>query len=321
MNLRIVGFAIVLAVAVASWMLTCAAWRFDEVRAGVIPLEARDFARPTVVTLGTAGAAANQNRRGPCTAVALDGTVVLVDAGRGVAESLRAARIPASQPDVVLLTNLLPENVVGLDDLVAAAWRLGRRDPIRVIGPDGTREVALAAARDVADGAVARARALGDDPAPPAFDAVEVQDGFADRDGGIDFRAAGLPGGPLPALAWRLEAQGRSVVVSGTGWGADALVQAASGADVLVHDAAFVPTPEQAAQLGVEEDPARLRREAGLHTGLDEAGSIAQRAGVDTLVLVRLRPPPVFDLQVTSVVDDAFDGRIVVADDGEEIAP
>ena len=48
---------------------------------------------------------------------------------------------------------------------------------------------------------------------------------------------------------------------------------------------------------------------------------VAQRAGVRTLVLVRLRPPPVYDLQVTSVVGRRFDGRIVLPEDGDEIRP
>jgi hypothetical protein len=48
---------------------------------------------------------------------------------------------------------------------------------------------------------------------------------------------------------------------------------------------------------------------------------VAQRAGVGSLALVRLRPPPVYALQVTSRVDDHFAGRILVPDDGDEIRP
>ena len=68
-------------------------------------------------------------------------------------------------------------------------------------------------------------------------------------------------------------------------------------------------------------EPERLRREAAFHTGIDEVGGLARRAGVETLVLVRLRPPPVYDIQLTSVIADEFPGRIVIADDGDEITP
>ena len=79
-------------------------------------------------------------------------------------------------------------------------------------------------------------------------------------------RAAALPGGPLDALAYRFEASGRSIVVSGTGWAPDALVGFARGASVLVHEAAFIPEPEIARELGIDAEAERLRREIALHT-------------------------------------------------------
>ena len=321
MTFRVAGLAIALAVGVLSWMLTCAAWQFDRVAAGVLPLDPRGFERLTLVTLGTAGAAEDHNRRGTAIAVGVGERVVLVDAGRGVAEALRAAEIPVSQPEAVLLTNLLPENTVGLDDLLAAAWLAGRREPLLLVGPPGTAALADAVVAAVAPGSVARARALGDDETPPAFDAVEVASEWEASRGGLALSAGALPGGPLPALAWRVAAGGRSAVIGGTGWGSEVLERFARGAELLVHDAGYVPTAEEARELGVEEDPERLAREAELLTHLDEVGAIARRAGVGALVLVRLRPPPVYDLQITMRVDDHFEGRIAVAQDGDEFTP
>jgi hypothetical protein len=117
---RIIGLSVALAVAAASWALTCGAWQYDQVLAGIAPLEPRRFNRLTLITIGTGGAAENPRRNGPCTAIGWGSRVVLVDAGRGVAEALRAAEIPASQPDTIFLTSLLPESTVGLDDLLFA---------------------------------------------------------------------------------------------------------------------------------------------------------------------------------------------------------
>ena len=50
-------------------------------------------------------------------------------------------------------------------------------------------------------------------------------------------------------------------------------------------------------------------------------GGLAARAGVDQLVLVRLRPPPVYDLQVTQIVGEDYEGKIVIPEDGDEITP
>jgi ribonuclease BN (tRNA processing enzyme) len=130
-----------------------------------------------------------------------------------------------------------------------------------------------------------------------------------------------MPGGPLPALGWRFEADGRSAVVGGMGWAPDALVALARGADVLGHEAVYVPSPQIAREAGLDVSPEELARQARLHTSIEAVGALAQRAGVATLVLVRLRPPPVYSIQITSEVDDSFQGRIVVADDGDEIRP
>jgi ribonuclease BN (tRNA processing enzyme) len=318
-RLRLVAFLLVLGVAVASWAVTCGTWRMQRVAEGVVPLDPRRFPRLTVITVGTGGAYENPDRGGPATALALDAEVLLVDAGRAVAEGLRAARIPVSQPGVVLLTSLLPENTVGLDDLLLTGWLEGREAPLRLVGPVGTRALAadlLAAHRR---GVEARAASLDLPPAGARLEASEVDDAWSARLGGIEVRAAALPGGPTPALAYRFQAQERSVVVGGHGWGGEALQALASGADLLIHEATVVPPPELGEELGVA--PERLRREAELHAQMEEVGALAQRAGVTTLALVRMRPPPTYDFQVTQAIGDAFAGRIVVADDGDELRP
>lgn len=320
-NVRLVGFVLGLGVVAACWALTCAAWRFDEVAKGVVPLEPRDFPSLTLLTLGTGGAYENPARRGPATAVALGRRVVLVDAGRGVAESLRAAKLPVAQPDLLLLTHLLPENTVGLDDLLLTGWLGGRTTPLRVIGPPGTRALVEGLAAGHAGAIAALGSALDLPLAGASATALEIEDAWSESEGALSVRAAALPGGPLDARAYRFEASGRSIVVSGTGWAPDALAGFARGASVLVHEAAFVPGPEVVRELGIDAHAERLRREAALHTALADVGALAARAGVGTLVLVRLRPPPVFDLQITSLVDDGFGGRIVIANDGEEITP
>jgi ribonuclease BN (tRNA processing enzyme) len=289
--------------------------------AGVVPLDPRRFDGFALVAVGTGGARENPRRLGPATAVARGEGVALVDAGRGLAEALRTARIPARQPDTVYLTSLLPENTAGLDDLLATGWLDGREKPLRVVGPPGTRAFAQGLESALAPGLEARARALGLPREGARLAALEARAGFAEERAGVQVRAGELPGGPLPALAWRFEADGRSAVVAGTGWAPEALVELARGADVLVHEAIHLPSPAEAEAAGLDLAPDAIAREAGLHTRVEEVGGLAARAGVGTLVLVRLRPPPVFAFQLSSRVDDLFPGRIVVPDDGEEIRP
>ena len=316
-RLRLAGFLLVLGVAVASWVVTCGTWRVARVAEGVVPLDPRRFAAPTAVTVGTGGAYENPARRGPATAVGLGPELVLVDAGRAVCEGLRHAGIPVAQPAAVLLTSLLAENAVGLDDLLLTGWLEGRSAPLRLYGPPGTAEFARALEAAYRPGARARGEALGLAQAGAGIEAFEIGDGWSARFGELEVRAAALGGGPLPGLAYRFEGAGRSLVVGGGGWAPEALVALARGAHLLVHEAASLPPPELAADLGVGAE--RLRAEAALHTRLEDVGDLAQRAGVEALVLVRLRPPPAFDLQVTQVVRASFGGRVVVAEDGDEL--
>ncbi len=70
-QIRLIGFFLVLGVAIAGWVLTCAAWRAEKVMAGVAPLEAREFPSLAIVTVGTGGAYENPRRLGPAIALAL----------------------------------------------------------------------------------------------------------------------------------------------------------------------------------------------------------------------------------------------------------
>jgi ribonuclease BN (tRNA processing enzyme) len=318
---RIASLFVIAAVATMAWVLTCGAWRLEQEVDRVAPLDWRDYARLTVITVGTGDRHENPVRRGPATAIGLGERIVLVDAGRGVADALRLAGIPPQQPDTVYLTSLLPENVIGLDDILLIGWIHGRTAPLRVVGPPGTRTLTDALIAAHRSGFEARAGGMGIRTVAPSFDIVEISGGWSEQDGELRVRAGELPGGPIEALAYEFEARDRSAVIAGTGWAEAALVAFAKGANLLVHEAVYIPTPEIAKQMEFDEDPELLLRAAREHTAIDAVGALAQQAGVETLVLVRMRPPPVYDLQITSVVDDEFDGRIVIADDGDEIIP
>ena len=94
----------------------------------------------------------------------------------------------------------------------------------------------------------------------------------------------------VPALGYRFDAADRSIVISGDTAPSDELVKLARGADVLVHEALH--------PLGVERLLARVPNAPNLqrhlvshHTSAEDAGRIAQPAGVKTLVLSHLVPP------------------------------
>ena len=311
--LVVLVFAAIFAVA-TTWL----GRRMNEVSEGSRALEPRSFEGLTLVFVGTGGSYPNHLRRGPALALAAGGDVVLVDAGRGVAEGLRAARIPLAQPRAVYLTSLLPENSLGLDDLLLSGWLEPRRAPLRVVGPPGTRALVEGLEAAHRQGARAQGEAFGLPAEGGRAQVVEMAGGASAEEGALRVQAAALEGGPVPALAYRFEAGGRSAVLGGLAWGGDALVELARGAGILVHEAWFAESVELAIAAGAD-DPERLRREAALRTPLPEAGARARRAGARTLALVRLRPPPLFAFQASRAAAAAYAGEILVPEDGDEV--
>jgi ribonuclease Z len=303
-----------------SVFLTCQSWRFRELAEGIAWLPDRSFERPTLVLAGTGATHENPGRLGPLTAVGVASRVVLVDAGRAVAEALRHCAIPLAQPDTVLLTSLAPENTVGLDDLALTRWNAPRVRPLRVIGPPGTRALAdaLNAARAGPVSALAKAR--GVDRAAARLEGVDAGDGWEESREGVAVRAAAVGAEPLAALAWRMEAAGRSWVVSGALPDAERLVAIATGVTTLVGAGFYAQSVTAAIEAGAD-DPDQLRRDAALDLPLERLAEIATRSGVGTLVVTRLEPPPLFDEQYRTALRQAYTGRMLIAKDCDEIAP
>jgi len=322
MDGKIIFLGIVFGILLLAWLGAGVLWRAAEMSEIVAPIDRQAYNELSVITVGTGNEYENPERRGPSTAIGLGHTIVLVDAGRGVAEGLRTAKIPLDQPSVVFLTNLLPLNTMGLDDLLLTGWLTPRTAPLRVVGPAGTRALIEGLEKAHAAGRDALRPALGLPADGGRFEVVEVGNGYDEEIDGLRIEARSLPGGPLPTLAWRFSNGGQRVVISGSGWGPDVLASFAGGANALVHEAAYLPTLAELEGTGADiPNPERLELEAKLHTSIEDVGDIATDAQVDRLILVRLRPPPFFNLQVESIVANDFSGTIIVADDGDVVFP
>src|SRR5712692_10566034 len=100
----------------------------------------------------------------------------------------------------------------------------------------------------------------------------------------------------VPSFAYRFDAADRSIVISGDTARSDKLVKLAEGADVLVHSAVYLSAIDRLVTR--VPNAASLKRSiiAG-QTSAEDAGSVAQAAGVKTLVLSHLIPAD--DAEVT----------------------
>src|SRR5256885_7171497 len=142
------------------------------------------------------------------------------------------------------------------------------------------------------------------------------------QDGRVKVTSAMVDHPPVtPAFAFRFDGPDRSIVFSGDTNKSDNLIRLARGADVLVHEALYVPA--------VDRLVARVPNAATLkkhiidsHTAVEDCARVATAAGVKTLVLSHLVPaddPTVTDETWLEAARPHFSGRIVVARDLLEI--
>ena len=160
-------------------------------------------------------------------------------------------------------------------------------------------------------------------PLPPLIHPHEIRDaGLVTRDEDITVRATPVIHPPLPlAFGYRFDAPDRSIVISGDTAKSDQLVKLAEGADVLVHSAFYAPAIERL--IARVPNAATLRRSImNGQTSAEDAGRVAQAAGVKTLVLSHLIPPDDPDVTERMWIDAVrphFKGAIVVGKDLLEV--
>src|SRR3989304_5290798 len=98
-----------------------------------------------VTLLGTGTPRPLIDRFGPSTLIQTDKETFLFDCGRGVAQRLWQLQIPLRQVSDLFLTHLHSDHLVGIPDFWLTGWLPtnygGRKTPLRVWGPVGTKEM------------------------------------------------------------------------------------------------------------------------------------------------------------------------------------
>ena len=97
-----------------------------------------------VTLVGTGTPTARPDQLGPATLVEVADQKLLFDAGRGVPIRLGQLRIPMAKIDVLFITHYHSDHVSGIPDLWLTGWLPAggqRKQPFRVIGPTGAKEL------------------------------------------------------------------------------------------------------------------------------------------------------------------------------------
>lgn len=226
-----------------------------------------------VTLLGTGAPRPLIDRFGPSTLVQTDKETFLFDCGRGVAQRIFQLGMPIGQVTDLFLTHLHSDHVVGIPDFWLTGWLPifgGRKTPLRVWGPVGTKE--MISSLEKAFQADYRIR-TEDEKLPPegyTMIAQDIKEGVIYEKNGVKitaFEVDHFPGKDIePCLGYRIDYAGRSVVLSGDTRYCENLIRFSQGTDVLVHEVA-------AANETMLFHPA-IQRVMAHHTSPEEAGKV-----------------------------------------------
>jgi ribonuclease Z len=214
-----------------------------------------------VTLLGTGTPNLDIDRWGPSTLIQAGENYLLFDCGRGTLLRIKKAKINPTLVSKVFLTHLHSDHIVGLPDLWLTGWEMGRKKPFRVWGPEGTKSMAYnlrEAFRADIDGRQLSPQSLPENLANIHAEDIE-EDTIDLGDNTIVTSFLVDHGSFKPALGYRVEYQGVSVVLSGDTVFTKNLVRHSMGVDVVIHNAwvaskdspvyQLVASPEDAGKL------------------------------------------------------------------------
>jgi ribonuclease BN (tRNA processing enzyme) len=286
--------------------------------------ESQATKRTRLILLGTGGGPRPRTvSSGSAQVIIINGLAYVIDCGDGVARQLAFAGVPLPTVRHVFLTHHHSDHNADYGNLIWLAWTAGLRTRVDTWGPPPLLRMTRLFFEMNKNDIDVRIANEGRVALVPLVHAHEVQTGGAVMsDDGVKVSAAVVDHPPVvPSLAYRFDAADRSIVISGDTAPSESLVALARGADLLVHSVMYPPAVDRL--VARVPNAAALKASILAHqTSAEDAGRIAQSAGVKTLVLSHFVPPDdpeVTDEMWMEAARRHFRGTVIVGRDLMEL--
>lgn len=287
-----------------------------------------------VLLCGAGGPLPDPVRSGPCTAVIAGRRLFVVDAGSGGTRNLLRMGVAPGRIELLLVTHMHSDHIDGIGELALQRWVGGTHaSPLPVVGPSGVEEVVEGFDRAYRLDAGYRTAHHGPAVAPPGgaglvarpFDPPREGEALAvwDQDG-LRITAFPVDHQPVdPAVGYRFDYGGRSVLISGDTKKSASLARNAQGVDLLVHEALsprLVGLARDAAEAAGRANVAKIMQDIpDYHTTPVEAAEIARDSGARHLLFTHVVPPlplPGLDVVFLEGVSEVYRGGVTLGRDG-----
>ncbi|MSQ27086.1 MAG: MBL fold metallo-hydrolase [Dehalococcoidia bacterium] len=264
--------------------------------------------------LGTGSPAPNPLRGGPSEHLQIGPTSMLVDCGSGVVRRMVEANLAPKDIDYIFFTHQHSDHTIDFAHVLIMGWIAGRTKPVTVVGPPGMKEFVQrllhAFEWDI------KMRHLEERVGARVLEVPVREIGHGEEILGEGWKAKAIGvnhGHVSPALGYRFEDGDHTIVLSGDTAPSDALIEAAAGADVIVHELMGALIDRDVHTPGVELTPWQ-QIVAASHTCVHQVGAVAHRSGVPKLVLNHLPVRPDEEWVYKTIRAD-YGGEVVLGHD------
>ena len=271
--------------------------------------------------LGTGAPRPSLERYGPAILVEAGDYKIMVDAGPGMRERLfQAGGFELfTAVDHILITHLHFDHTISAPGLWLTGWLFGRKEPMKVFGPEGTAAM-MANFRAAYDWDIDYRITVGVHEEGSEILAEDVGPGvFFDQDGlkitafevehmpiNIDTgESLGLQGA---TLGYRIDYRGRSVLFSGDTRSTpdSAIIEMGKGVDVLIHETQ-VPAP------GNSPEAVLANVSLVVHSTPEQVAHVFNETRPRLGVYSHIIPPEIGADELLPMTD--YDGEMLVAED------
>lgn len=252
-----------------------------------------------------------------------NGAAYVLDCGLGVTNQFARTGISFGAVRSIFITHHHPDHNIEYGPFLVTGWIQGMPLSVQAFGPPPLKTMTA----DFLRFAKTTIGFWAEDFKMKPLETIEVGEvsaaGPVMQDNNVKVTAALVEHPPVrPAFAYRFDFRDRAIAFSGDTVPLDAVARLAKGADVLVHEAMYMPAVEKFVRAQIAKGrpvafEAFMAHMKADHSSVEDVGRIAQEAGVKTLVLSHLTPA------IDSISDDTwrapaakhFKGEILVGHD------
>ena len=280
--------------------------------------------RDKLILLGTGGGPRPRKASSAAAQVLVVNDVAyVVDCGDGVARQLAFGNVALPSIRHIFLTHHHSDHNADYGNLIWLAWTAGLRTRVDTWGPPPLDQMTRLFFEMNDSDIKIRIADEGRVPLAPLVHVHELRaGGVVMQDENVKVTATLVHHPPVvPSFGYRFDTAKRAIVISGDTAYSENLIALARGADILVHDAVYAPAIDRL--VGNVPNASTLKQSIlSHHTTAEDAGRVAQAAGVRTLVLSHLVPfedPAVTDQTWVDAARTHFKGTIIVGKDLMEL--